>query len=220
MTYKKYPKMKHLPWSKSVTNDDKKLDDVHHFEQMEEVVVMEKLDGECTTMYRDHIHARSIDSKHHPSRSVVKSIHADIRYKIDSNMAIVGENMYAKHSIFYDKLTADFYVFAIYHQWNNGSITLLSWEDTKDYAEYLELNICPELYRGSWNEEMIRACWNGKSFYGDTSKGYVVRNTYDFNYNSFSDNIAKYVRENHVQTDKNWFFQPMIKNELEGHTNV
>lgn len=36
------------------------------------VVITEKMDGENTTLYRDGLHARSLDSRHHPSRNWVK----------------------------------------------------------------------------------------------------------------------------------------------------
>lgn len=46
----------------------------------QEVVVTEKIDGENTTMYPDHIHARSLDSNHHPSRNIVKQLHGQVNY--------------------------------------------------------------------------------------------------------------------------------------------
>lgn len=69
----KYPRTFHLPWSRSYTHDDKVLKHVQHFEG-KEVVVTEKMDGENTTMYRDYLHARSIDSKDHPSRHWIKNV--------------------------------------------------------------------------------------------------------------------------------------------------
>ena len=58
------------------------------------VIVTEKMDGENTNMYRDRIHARSIDSSHHESRSWVKSFHAQIKDSIPSGVKICGENLY------------------------------------------------------------------------------------------------------------------------------
>jgi len=216
MTYHKYPKMRHLPWSKSVTDDDKKLNDVFQFEQMQEVVVMEKLDGECTTMYHDHIHARSIDSKHHPSRSVVKALHSNIGFSLRSNMALVGENMYAKHSIYYNKLTSHFYVFAVYIEDQNRQILVANWNDTLEYAELLGLEVCPVMYRGPWDEKLIKSLHTGRSYFGDTSEGYVVRTANAFYLDRFASNIAKYVRPNHVQTDEHWLDKPVVPNKLRG----
>ena len=35
-----------------------------------------------------------------------------------------------------------------------------------------------------------------------------------YNYNDFNKSIIKYVRANHVQTDKHWSSQEIIKNEI------
>lgn len=72
--YTKYPRTYHLPWSKSCTDDDKVLQNINHFIG-KEVIVTEKLDGENTSCYKDHIHARSIDSNNHPSRNWLKIMH-------------------------------------------------------------------------------------------------------------------------------------------------
>lgn len=71
----KYPRTPHLPWSPGASVDDVRLEGLDGFEG-EEVVVTEKLDGENTTLYRDGLHARSMDSAHHPSRTWVKALHA------------------------------------------------------------------------------------------------------------------------------------------------
>lgn len=47
-------------------------------------------------------------------------------------------------------------------------------------------------------------------------EGVVVRIAYPFHYGQFSDHIAKYVRPDHVQTDKHWAQQPVIRNVLRG----
>lgn len=44
--WKKYPRTPHLPWSGTISDDDKKLDSVKSFIGRE-VIVTEKLDGEC-----------------------------------------------------------------------------------------------------------------------------------------------------------------------------
>ena len=78
----KYPRTPHLPWSSGRTKDDMVLDSIEHLERLEDVVVTEKLDGENTTLYQDYLHARSVDSKSHPSRDWIKRFHAKIRYDI------------------------------------------------------------------------------------------------------------------------------------------
>ena len=59
----------------------------------------EKLDGENTTLYADGLHARSLDSAHHPSRTWVKALQARIGHAVPKGWRVCGENMFARHSI-------------------------------------------------------------------------------------------------------------------------
>ncbi len=77
----KYPRTYHLSWSPGTSSDDRLLKSTDHFIG-KEIVVSEKVDGEQTSMYRDHIHVRSLDSTHHASRSKVKAIHAQIAHDL------------------------------------------------------------------------------------------------------------------------------------------
>jgi hypothetical protein len=70
--YVKYPRTYHLPWSPGQTRDDRVIESTDIFKG-KEVVVTIKMDGENTTMYHDYIHARSIDSGSHPSRTWIKN---------------------------------------------------------------------------------------------------------------------------------------------------
>ena len=176
-----------------------------------------KLDGENSTLYRDHIHARSLDSKGHPSRDWVKCLHAQIQADIPQGFRICGENVFAQHSIFYDALSTYFYLFAIFD--HNPSPALsssicLSWAKTIEWSKLLNLETVPVLYQGPWDEIAIKACWRGKSTFGPQQEGYVVRNTHHFNAADFSKNVTKYVRPNHVTTNKNWLYQPVRRNKL------
>ena len=102
--YVKFPKISHLPWSEGV---DERTDrvfsqvDVAENFQGREVVVTEKMDGENTSMYGDYIHARSLNSRNHPSRNWVKNLHAGIAHEIPDGWRVCGENVYAEHSIHY-----------------------------------------------------------------------------------------------------------------------
>lgn len=73
--YVKYPRTYHLPWSPGLTDDDRMLPSTKVFEG-KQVVVTEKMDGENTTMYRDYMHARSLEEEHHESRCWVKKFMA------------------------------------------------------------------------------------------------------------------------------------------------
>lgn len=209
----KYPRTFHLPWSDGLSGDDKRILTLDILKG-NEVVVTEKLDGENTTMYNDGVHARSLDSKHHPSRVWIKAKQGELGYQIPPEYRICGENMYAKHSIHYRFLTTYFYVFGIYM----GDICL-SWDDTVEFATLLGLETTPVLYRGPWDEQKIKACWTGNSFFSkdgefDPQEGYVVRVASAFPYEKHSEYTAKFVREKHVQTSSHWMEEEVVPNLL------
>ena len=79
--------------------------------ETQEVIVLEKLDGENTSLYKDAIHARSLSSGHHPSRTWVKTLQGSMGYRIPEGWRICGENVYACHSIHYTALTSYFMSF-------------------------------------------------------------------------------------------------------------
>ena len=156
----------------------------------------------CTTMYNDFYHARSLAGARHPSQFPCRSMHGTIQYKIPEGMRVCGENVFGKHSIEYTELSDWFYFFAMFDD-NEG--ICMSWDDTMDWcAGQLELKKVPVLYRGPWDADRVKACYTGESKFGGEQEGYVVRNAYAFSIDDFSTNVAKFVRKGHVQTDKFW----------------
>ena len=205
----KYPRTPHLPWSQGRSDDDIALESIEHLQKLEEIVVSEKLDGEGTTMYRGRIHARSVDSSDHESRDWVKRLHGRIRNDIPEGFRICGENMFAKHSIYYTELTTYFYTFAIFR-----NDICLSWNETVEWCALLSLETVPVFYRGKWDEKTVRACWTGKSAFGPEQEGYVVRNAGRFEFDRFRDNTAKYVRPGHVTSEEHWMKKEVVPNRL------
>lgn len=194
----KYPRTYHLPWSEGMHDDDRMLKTLEHFVGKEVVVTIKK-DGENTTMYNDYIHARSIDSPHHYSRDWVKNFWAKLKWEIPVGWRICGENLYAQHSIVYDDLVSYFYGFSI---WNERNICL-SWDDTLAYFEMLGITPVEEIYRGPFDEKLIRGLYDSKKDWS-TCEGYVVRLAGEFDYRDFRRSVAKFVRKGHVQTAKHW----------------
>lgn len=203
----KYPRSPHLPWSEGGTSDDAYLFDTEHFVG-KEVVITEKMDGENTTMYRDGIHARSVDGRHHPSRDWVKALHGSICREIPEGWRLCGENLYARHSIAYDSLDSYFHLFSIWNEKNES----LPWDEVREWAEILGLRTVPQLYRGEWNEKIAQEITAGLDT--TTQEGCVVRLAGRFHYNEFRRSLAKWVRRGHVQTDKHWMFSQIIPNQL------
>jgi len=109
---RKYGRTYHFPFSPGTTSDDRFN---HHYwndlQSISTVVHTEKMDGE---------------------RSSIKNDLGDLE--------IFGENIYAIHSIQYQKIEHHFYVFAVrlLEQW-------LSWEEVKFYAGMLDFPTVPEL---------------------------------------------------------------------------
>jgi hypothetical protein len=213
--YIKYPRTFHLPFSVGRTDDDRAMPDCSHFEG-QTVVIMNKLDGENTTAYWDgHVHARSLDSGNHPSRNWVKQFLASRLHELPKGWRINGENMFAKHSIHYKGLEGYFYLFAMWNEKNQ----CLSWRETVEWGQLLDIPICPVWFHGFFSEghtmeygEQVDA--GMKDQHGNEVEGFVVRNTDSFDYSKFRDNVSKFVRRNHVQTNQHWIRTAIVKNEL------
>jgi hypothetical protein len=204
----KYSRTPHLPWSEGATSDDKMLKTTDMFVG-KRVIASLKMDGENTGMTCNTNHARSLDSKDHPSRHWVKGLWGSIKMDIPENMKIFGENVFAKHSIHYKNLKTYFYVISIWEGEN-----CLSWDETRDWCQLLNLQQVPVLYDGIYDENIIKSLYKPFDDNGDEMEGYVIRNANGFNYNDFKDNVGKFVRANHVTSSTHWLYQKMIKNEL------
>lgn len=200
----KYPSTFYLPWSPKIDDHKNVLHDLSGFFG-QRVIVTEKLDGENTTMYSNHIHARSLDSVNHPSRNWVKQFWATIKYRIPDDIRICGENCYAKHSIYYDALDSYFYGFSA---WKND--VCLDWDSTIELFELLGVPVVPIIYDGMFSEHIIQSIVVNE----EKSEGYVMRKASEFTLDEFSKSLGKYVRTNHVQTDEHWMKQPIVPNGL------
>ncbi len=207
----KYPRTYHLPWSPGMNDDDRMMESLDAFKG-QRVIVTEKMDGENTTLYRDYFHARSVSHKPHESQTWVKQLHSKFAHDIPPGWRICGENLFAKHSIAYDKLPSYFLGFAI---WNDRN-ECLSWDETLDWFKLLDITPVRVLYDGIYEEEaeLRETCLAGL---GNTIRheGYVLRLADAFPYGEFRRKVGKYVRKDHVQTVQHWRYgQRIEKNEL------
>lgn len=209
VTYFKYPRTFHLPWSPGATKDDRFMNPDAVPWDDREVVVTEKMDGENTTMYRDHIHARAITNSYHPSRSRVKNLHGTIAQDIPEGWRLCGENLQAKHSIAYHDLPSFFMLFSVWNEKNE----CLSWDETIEWAELIGVPTVPVLWTGIWNEAAISAF--SLPEYSDEREGYVIRLADQFAYSDFRKSVGKFVREGHVDESRHhWAREQMIENAL------
>ena len=228
MHHSKHPRTPHIPWSPGASADDRVLRDMSGYEG-ERVIVTEKRDGECTSLYADHMHARSLDSRHHPSRDWVKGYWNVVRHDIPAEWRVVGEGLYAVHSVAYDALPSYFEGFNV---WDDRNVCL-SWDETLEWfaligaAAGMPITPVPVLYDGPYDRKAIEAAWQallgrdreeadrtGKPL--QEREGYVIRKAGAFHYRDFAANVAKWVRPGHVQTDTHWMHGPVVANGLAG----
>lgn len=201
----KYPRTPHLPWS-SGTSDDRILSSIAHFEN-QELVVTEKMDGENTTLYRDHIHARSLDSRNHPSRNWVKSFWSKIAHEIPEGWRVCGENLFARHTLEYQDLPSFFLGFSV---WDSDNMCL-SWDDTLEWFKLLGIEPVPQLARGFLTTEYFKAL-----VHHSDQEGYVVRKAGSFRFREFGRSVAKYVCPSFEPNTHHWMHQKVTPNSMAG----
>lgn len=208
----KYPRTYHLPFSPGATTDDKRLSgNWFSFYKGKTVVITEKMDGENTCMTKYDVFARSHGA---PTRSPWSinlwgqdGLYWKVKDLIGENEEVFGENLYGEHSIHYDKLTSYFYMFAVLR--NNDSPVWYAWDDVVLMSEVLQVPTVPVLWRGVFNDEIeleakVNELMLEPSTFGKTKEGIVMRVTDEFPLPEFSNNVCKWVRPNHVQTDEHW----------------
>jgi hypothetical protein len=197
----------HLPFSPGLQNDDRLIESLVGLIGRE-VIVTEKMDGENTTLYTNGFHARSLDSRHHPSRDWIKRFHGNMSYMIPEGWRICGENMYAQHSIPYTDLKSYFYGFSI---WDDRNVAL---DVDSQTIEFEKLGIVQpeEFYRGVFNLQILYDL--ADELDPHTQEGFVVRIVDEIPFDDFDKKVAKWVRKGHVQTDEHWMNREVIPNLL------
>ncbi|MDT8857270.1 RNA ligase family protein [Paracoccaceae bacterium Fryx2] len=174
---------------------------------VDDLVVTEKMDGENTTIHRAGSHARSPDSRYHPSRDWLKAFAAGIAPYLTEVERIVGENLYARHSVAYDTLPSYFLGFA----WIIGD-EVQAWDLTLARFEELGIRPVPTLYRGPYRNGLFDDL--AKSLDLSSQEGFVARIAGAFVESAMPERMGKYVREGHVQSDVHWMKAELIPNRL------
>lgn len=208
----KYPRTYHHPLSQCKTEDDKILKNASEIFKDQEIVITIKMDGENFTGYSDYCHARSLDGTNHESRTWVKTFHfQNIAYNLPEGMRYCAENLYAKHSIHYTDLDSYLLGFQIWDK-----LKCLSWDDTKEWFELLDLPSVKEIYRGVYDEKIINDLF--KQVVLNNHEGIIIRKASEFSYQDFKNSVCKLVRANHIADGSNhWRFRKVIPNMLKGH---
>jgi hypothetical protein len=99
----------------------------------------------------------------------------------------------------YKGLPTYFMIFSIWNEKNE----CLSWDQTKEWAELLDMAIVPVIYEGIYDEDVISDLYR-PTYRNNEMEGYVVRLADSFHYRDFKRSVGKYVRKNHVQTSEHW----------------
>ncbi|WP_245462717.1 RNA ligase family protein [Rhizobium leguminosarum] len=175
--------------------------------KVHDLVVTEKMDGENTTIHSGGSHARSPDSRYHPSRDWLKAFAAGISPQLSDEERIIGENLYARHSIAYQALPSYFLGFA----WIVGD-EVQSWDMTLARFEELSIQPVPTIYRGPYRPGLFDDL--AKTLDVNKQEGFVARTAGAFAETAMPDCVGKYVREGHVQTETHWMKAELIPNRL------
>jgi hypothetical protein len=212
---RKYGRTYHYPFSPGTTSDDR-INNAYwqDIQGINLLIQTEKLDGENNCLNRDGVFARShaaptVSAWTRQIRQRWQHIKNDL-----GDIELFGENLYATHSIEYRALEQDFYLFAV-----RCKDMWLSWEEVKFYVALFDFACVPELTlseRPQTEAEYRRAvialaggagCFAPHDVHSGlpcTLEGIVTRNAAEFPVAQFSHNVFKYVRKNHVKTDRHW----------------
>ncbi len=196
----KYPRSPHLPWSPGCTNDDRVMSNVTGLIGIP-IVVTEKLDGGNQCFTRQEVYARSHSAR--PSGEAydfIKAIHARVRHLIDPSVSVFGENVYAVHTIRYDRLPGYFLTFAVRQDDTNQ---WWAWEDVQLLSATLDLPPVPVLFAGAVGtvaelQGLTTKLVDQPSCFGPQREGVVVRVAQAFANRDFEHVLAKSVRADHV----------------------
>lgn len=214
--YYKYPRTPHVHFSGGATDDDRTFSREEFLDSQiakaDEIVVSEKMDGESAGIYRDNYHARSLDSRHHPSRDWIKRLQGRIGHLIPKGWKVAGENLFAEHTVRYESLPSYFMVFSI---WDENQIAL-DIDRTLEWCQLLELPHVPILYRGPFDLDKLKEIADGLD--PETQEGFVVRDAGSFHHDNFDQHIAKYVTSNFKEkmknSDEHWMHKEVVPNKL------
>lgn len=215
MNTRKYGRTYHFPFSPGTTSDDRIQHNYwDYIQHMQQVVHTEKLDGENNCLNRYGVFARShATPSTSPWTNLLRQKWALIKNDL-GDLELFGENLYAIHSIAYQKLEHHYYVFAVRHmeQW-------LSWEEVCFYAAAFDLPTVPVLASHApigrevdFRNEVLSLAGMESDFKSTdaasqhpcTVEGIVSRNAHGFDANDLGTNVFKYVRKGHVKTDEHW----------------
>ena len=200
----KYGRTYHLKFSPGATSDDKIVKS-HESILGIDVVITEKLDGSNTAITKDGVYGRShVEFTKNPWDIKTWDLYRKVGDDLDDGVFLFGEGMYGIHSIEYSNLTSYFYLFGV-----RDNNIWIPWESVEEYSYLLDIPTVPVLFRGVINSEeelreIVDKLVKQPSAIGGQREGVVIRNASLFHNDDFAENVMKWVRRGHVQTDSHW----------------
>jgi hypothetical protein len=211
---RKYGRTYHYPFSPGTTSDDR----INHnywedVKKIETIIHTEKLDGENNCLSRYGVFARSHAAPTTSAWTSVLRQHWSLLKDDLGDLEIFGENLFAFHSIEYQKLERHYYVFAI-----RDNNVWLSLDEVKFYANMFDLPTVPELKLSYPTDEPtlrdeVLALVNENSVFDSfdihtqapcSCEGVVSRDAGEYKVDDACHHVFKYVRKGHVKTDEHW----------------
>lgn len=202
----RYPRTPHLSQSQGKTRDDLTQFDLSKIIGSK-VVLLEKLDGQNTVLTSEGIYSRNMmDKAVGPTFNHLLLQWVTIKDKLyEWNVQIMGENLYAVHSIEYNSLNAWYYIFGARNL--NGNFH--SWDVTEKYSGSVGFPTVPvlDIFTPESEQELynrINELMATPSQLGGIKEGIVIRKYDHFSDEDFPYCVVKYVRKDHVASEKHW----------------
>jgi hypothetical protein len=219
----KYPSSLYLPFSPGHKDGhDDTMQDISHLVDVPLVVTV-KMDGSNVKLVGGqdgYVASRAghESSASHPSFDYLKArFKQNWQWAAPQGLVVFGEWLFARHSIGYEgnlALKSYLQVFGVY---DPAYRLFLGWDEVEATAELIGVPTTPVVarphYKTLWElqgglEKLAR------QVVAQGHEGIVVRSAYPFHFGQFQTWLAKYVRENHVQTDDHWSAGPVVKNKV------
>lgn len=222
----KYPTTWYMYFSPSIEDVDKRNvhNDLKQFVGIP-VVITIKMDGSNSRIEHEKVTARNGFSAEHISFDMLKALHRkDLMFKIPENIVIFGEWLFAEHSIIYDETNPLYDYFQCFSIYNRDKNIFLDWKETKKMCSFMGLSTVPvideyRIFNTEW--ELVKYLNElGEKVVKDGHEGIVMRSAYGYHFSQHKDFVVKYVRKNHIQTDKNWWDKPVKKNIVDKTTKT
>ena len=211
----KYPGTPYFPFSETVDLDDDLIDIQCLLNKP--LMFTIKMDGSNVVLTKDRVAARNGLEANHESFDYLKALHGGFKALIPDGIQLFGEWLYAKHSIHYiDNLALPDYlqIFAVYEQ---KTQLFWSYDEAVQFCASRGFAFVPVIGKATFEKEWALIDYVSRlaqSYIKLGQEGLVAKSAYPYHYGQHSQNVAKVVRPNHVQTSTHWKKQRVVKNEL------